>query len=115
MKPAIHGARANAAAPPKRPDPALQPGRAASFDPPPPEREIPAVVNTMRERLELLLRTADHLRDRLGPTLRVSDPSPSGLCEPVSMTELGSEIQLSIRLANDVANILDDIHSRLEL
>jgi hypothetical protein len=84
------------------------------LQPPPPEREIPAVVTLLKERLENLHKTAAHLRERLGPML--TEPSPSaGEGSMIRMTPLGADIEAAISLANDIQQVLSDIHNRLEL
>jgi len=82
---------------------------------PPPEREIPAVISILKERLGSLSQTARHLRERLAPALALSDPEAT-LEEAIGRTSpLGADLEVAISLADDVSSVLTDIHHRLEL
>lgn len=80
-----------------------------------PEREIPAVVAVLKERLEALNSAARHLRERLAPV--TSEPTPDSGDSPaaISKTSLGAELEVAIAWANELGEVLQDIHNRLEL
>ena len=99
----------------------LQPGhpeflsRSAQAPPKAPEREIPAVISLLKERLEHLLKTSEHLRDRVSPAL-AEQPKKGELIGGAAMqTVIGSELQGAAQLASSVAHVLADILDRLQL
>lgn len=111
----------NAARQPVKSNPANAPihgatrGCAQGIAPPPPEREIPAVISILKERLGSLSQTARHLRERLVPALSQSNPEPSVEGMIGRTSPLAEELEVAISLANDVMSVLTDIHHRLEL
>jgi hypothetical protein len=81
-----------------------------------PEREIPAVIQTLKDRLEHLLKTSEHLRERLGPALCAHPESnATELAGGCAITHIGSELQFAVQLANNVASVLADTIDRLQL
>jgi hypothetical protein len=81
-----------------------------------PERDIPAVITTLKERLEHVLKTSEHLRGRISPALSAAtDQAAKGISTPVAQSALGEELQGALFLAHGVGAVLADILDRLQI
>jgi hypothetical protein len=81
----------------------------------PPEREIPAVIHILKERLEHLLKTSEVLRERLGPALTEQPPRGGAIASPSPLTRIGAELSEAVTLAHGVTGVLADILERLQI
>lgn len=91
------------------------PFNGAQAKPNAPEREIPAVISTLKERLEHLLKTSEHLRDRISPALTEQPKNGEAFAGAIMQTQIGAELQGAVQLANGVSTVLADILDRLQL
>lgn len=87
----------------------------ANENPAPPDREIPAVISLLKDRLDNINNMARHLRERLAPTMSTSDPQISGVSSAIRQSPLAQDIETAIAMANDITEVLTDIHDRLEV
>jgi hypothetical protein len=94
---------------------ASQPANAGRPPDHPPQREIPAVVTLIRERLDNLHGTAMLLRERLGPALTPTPPTGSLSSSTPRATQIGGDLESAIDTSIAVANVLSDILDRLEI
>lgn len=80
-----------------------------------PEREIPAVIETLRERLDSLLKHAFTLRERLLPVCTPSNPEGKVGAPLIRQSQIGAQIGEAVEMASQISTVLADIQERLEL
>ncbi len=80
-----------------------------------PEREIPAVISLLKDRLNNIDNMARSLRERLAPAMSSSNPEILSPGANPRISPLAQDIELAIAQANDITEVLTDILDRLEV